>query len=168
MNKETIILECLYKTPEASQRELARAGGISLGQTNIIIKKFCDDGLIRREALSKRTTKYILTQRGIAERALRSNEQILLILRDYRRVKGAIVKLLHELYGKGFREFVLEGEPDGLHEVINSVFNANFKGRASLTWGPSAGRNDQIVLNLDRRFSGASKNVVHVLHEIAL
>ena len=168
MDRQFQILEHLSSRPDASQRDLSVATGISLGQINSIIKKLCDDGLLRCESILKKKIKYNLTQRGIAERARHSNEKILTILNNYRNVKRSVVGLLNGLYMKGYREFVLESENGGedIYEVIKEAFEDHFKERAKLTWGPKNNKKDQVVLNLDRRYSGSAESVVNVLQEI--
>lgn len=163
--RELLILDKLLAHPDSSQREIAVACGISLGQTNLIIKQLCDDGLIRQDIVSKKKIKYSLTQRGLAERLRLSNEDILSAVKKYRKIKNMVTSLLNKLYEKGYREFILEGERGEIHEVISEVFDGNFRGRASLMWGPAEAKENQVVLNLDRRFS---KNAVNVLHEITI
>lgn len=165
LKKRQLILDHLLLRPDSSQRELAMAAGISLGQINLIIKNLCDESFLRQDTVSKRKKKYVLTQRGLAERARLSNESILSIIKDYKRIKNAVVRLLNNLQSKGFSEFVLEGEKGGLHDIISDVLNNNFGEKISLTWGPAEPKDGRVILNLDRRFV-AAENTVNVLHEI--
>ncbi len=167
ISKELLILDRLALNPDASQRELSVATGISLGHINSILKKLCNDGFIRQESLSKKRVKYPLTQRGIAERARLSNEKILLTLRDYKKIRGSVFGMLNTLLQRGVNEFVLEGERGDIYEVITEVFENNFKEQAAMVWGPAEPKNGSVVLNLDRRFNSLS-NVVNVLHELSL
>jgi len=150
---------------EASQREIALVTGISLGQVNAIIKKLCENNLLRQEITSNKKYKYVLTQRGLAERARLSNEDILSTIRNYNKIQDSLKGLLNRLHVKGYKEFVLEGDKCDLHDVIRDVFERLELENASLLWGPSEERNDQVVLNLGRRFiTGA--HTVNVLNEL--
>ncbi|MBI2091406.1 MAG: winged helix-turn-helix transcriptional regulator [Deltaproteobacteria bacterium] len=168
LNKELLILDRIYLKPEASQRELALSTGISLGQTNITIKKLTFDGFLRQDAVGKRKIKYSLTQRGLAERARLSNEAVLLTIQNYRKIKRAVIALLNKLCSDGYKEFILEGDRRGeMHEVIADVFDDNFREKATLYWGPQEPKEGQLVLNLDRRFL-TEKHYINVLHEITI
>jgi predicted transcriptional regulator len=167
LSKEFLILDHLCTRPQASQRELAMGCGISLGRTNAIIKDLVTKGLLRCEEQNGRKVSYILTQRGLAERARLSNENILSTIRNYRRIKDSVMELLNRLYGKGYREFVLEGDKGEIHDVITEIFDNHFKDRATLMWGPAETREAQIILNMDRRFL-TDKNAVNILHEITV
>lgn len=167
LRKRQLILDYLILHPDSSQRDLAVSTGISLGQINLIIKLLCDDGLLRQDDVSKRKKRYILTQRGLAERARLSNESILSIIKNYRRIKLAVSNLLNGLQAKGFNEFVLEGDRGELHEVITEIVGEAFENKISLTWGPAEPKEGRVVLNLDRRFI-PDDNTVNVLHELRI
>lgn len=66
---EIDLLREMEKSPIISQRDLAKATGMSLGMVNILIKKCVKTGLIKIEQLNSRTMKYILTPKGINEKA---------------------------------------------------------------------------------------------------
>lgn len=165
--KEQLILNYLFGHPNAAQRELSVATGISLGQINLLIKQLCDNGLLRQDTVSKKKLKYSLTQRGLAERARLSNESILTVIREYKKIKQAVNHLLDTLHKKGYKEFVLEGEHGDMDEVISEVFDEHFVNRASLTWGPIEPKEGAVILNLERRFS-AGEHTVNVLNEITI
>lgn len=165
VGKELLVLDHIYSHPEASQRDIALSTGISLGQTNQIIRLLCQCGQLRQDVITKKKIKYTLTQRGLAERARLFNENVLTAIRKYKKIKDSVKNLLTNLYDKGCREFVLEGERGEIHDVITEVFEKHFLDKANLIWGPSDGKPDQIVINLDRRIL-MDKNVVNVLHEI--
>jgi len=167
LSKEFLILDHFSARPHASQRELAMSCGISLGRTNAIIKDLVVKGFLRCEEQNGRRVKYVLTQRGIAERARLSNENILSTIKNYRRIRDSVRGLLDRLYGKGYREFVLEGDKGEIHDVIAEIFDRHFRDRATLMWGPAEGGKSRIILNMDRRFL-AEPDTVNILHEIII
>jgi EPS-associated MarR family transcriptional regulator len=67
------ILKLLEQNPAASQRELARAAGLSLGKLNYCLKALVAKGLVKAENFKNNPSKlgylYVLTPQGIAERA---------------------------------------------------------------------------------------------------
>ena len=67
------ILKHLQDDPKISQRELARALGISLGRANYCLQALIEKGLIKadnfKSSKNKKAYAYLLTRRGIAEKA---------------------------------------------------------------------------------------------------
>ena len=67
------ILKRLEANPEISQRELAGELGISLGRVNYCIQALIEKGLVKannfRNSNNKRGYAYLLTPRGIEEKA---------------------------------------------------------------------------------------------------
>ena len=67
------ILKHLEANPEMSQRELAGKLGISLGRVNYCVQALIDKGLVKannfRNSKNKKGYAYLLTPRGIEEKA---------------------------------------------------------------------------------------------------
>jgi EPS-associated MarR family transcriptional regulator len=68
------ILKMVEKNPEVSQRELARALGISLGKLNFCLNALIQVGLVKANNFRNNDNKmgymYLLTPKGIEEKAL--------------------------------------------------------------------------------------------------
>ncbi len=169
-NKRFLILDALNADNAASQRDLSAETGISLGQTNVIIKKLCDDGLLEQEAISRKRVRYPLTERGRLELARYSSERVVFILREYRNIKKAVASLLTKLYERGFREFILEKELGDLHEVVRDAFDTHLSGRAAILDEPSTDGIDsgRVHLCINGRSDAADRKVVNIFSEMAL
>jgi EPS-associated MarR family transcriptional regulator len=67
------ILRLLQEDPKMSQRDLARALGISLGKVNYCLQALVQTGLVKANNFKNNRNKaaymYFLTRRGIAEKA---------------------------------------------------------------------------------------------------
>ncbi|SDX67657.1 EPS-associated transcriptional regulator, MarR family [Litoreibacter albidus] len=67
------ILRLLQENPEMSQRDLAKAVGVSVGRMNYVLGALVDKGLVKlgnfTAAKDKRRYAYVLTPQGIAKRA---------------------------------------------------------------------------------------------------
>ena len=67
------ILRILEEDPQISQRELARALGISLGRVNFCLQALMEKGLVKannfKNSNNKMAYMYLLTRKGIAEKA---------------------------------------------------------------------------------------------------
>jgi DNA-binding MarR family transcriptional regulator len=57
----------LKERPDASQRDIAKAIGMSLGMTNSLLKRFSDKGYLYLKKISQRNIQYILTPAGMNE-----------------------------------------------------------------------------------------------------
>ena len=78
MKKKTIendhfnLLREINKKPKASQRELAKATGFSLGKLNYCIKALISKGLIKINNFEKSSNKinyfYVLTPKGLSRK----------------------------------------------------------------------------------------------------
>lgn len=67
------ILKLVESNPELSQRELAKALGVSLGKANFCLKALIDVGMVKatnfRNSKNKLAYMYLLTPHGIEEKA---------------------------------------------------------------------------------------------------
>jgi EPS-associated MarR family transcriptional regulator len=67
------ILRILEEDPDISQRDLARVLGISLGRANFCLQALIEKGWIKvnnfKNSNNKQAYMYLLTRRGIAEKA---------------------------------------------------------------------------------------------------
>ena len=67
------VLRVLQEKPHITQRELALRLGVSLGATNFVLRALLDKGAIKvrnfRGSTQKASYAYVLTPRGLAEKA---------------------------------------------------------------------------------------------------
>lgn len=69
MDKELLILENIQNNNEISQRQLSDTLGISLGSVNTLLKKMKREGLIKVKEIPANRVAYMLTPKGIVEKA---------------------------------------------------------------------------------------------------
>ena len=103
MNEEVRyrLLKILSENPELSQRELAEELGVSLGKVNYCLKALKEKGLVKarnfRQNPSKKGYLYILTPKGIEEKARVTARFLKWKLAEYDRLKGEIETLRDEV-----------------------------------------------------------------------
>lgn len=68
-DKDYILLTEIEARSDISQRELSHMTGLSLGSVNLLLQKMIRDGLIKMELIPKSRVAYMLTPKGIAEKA---------------------------------------------------------------------------------------------------
>ena len=94
------ILKLVAERPEISQRELAQTLNISLGKTNYCIKALIEKGLLKvtnfRNNNNKLAYMYLLTPKGIEEKALASAQFLKRKLKEYEMLQVEIESLRNE------------------------------------------------------------------------
>lgn len=95
------VLRLLHDNPELSQRDLAEAVGISNGSAHYLLSALLDKGLIKlgnfTAAQDKRRYAYILTPKGIAEKAAITKRFLERKIQEYDALKAEIEALRDEL-----------------------------------------------------------------------
>ncbi len=95
------VLRLLAGNPELSQRELAEATGISNGSAHYLLSALLDKGLIKlgnfTAAQDRRRYAYILTPKGIAEKAAITKRFLERKSQEYDSLKAEIEALRDEL-----------------------------------------------------------------------
>lgn len=95
------ILRRLGDTPEASQRELARETGVSLGKLNFALRALIEKGWVKVGNFSRSQDKlryaYLLTPGGIEAKARLTRQFLARKMREYDRLRGEIERLQREI-----------------------------------------------------------------------
>jgi EPS-associated MarR family transcriptional regulator len=91
------ILKLLEANPQASQREIARELGISLGKVNYCLKALIERGWVKannfRHNEQKRAYLYLLTPKGIKEKAKVTIRFLKRKLGEYESLKRELAEL---------------------------------------------------------------------------
>ncbi len=110
------ILKTLQADPQASQRRIADELGISLGRVNYCLNALINKGLVKvnnfRNSENKRAYLYLLTPRGIDERARLTARFLRVKLDEYEILKRELEELEREAAARGANTAVSE-EPGG-------------------------------------------------------
>ena len=96
------VLRLLEENPTASQREIAKALGISLGGVNYCLNALVEKGFVKmrnfQEAEDKRKYMYLLTPKGVAEKAALTGRFLARKMREYEALKAEIEAVKQELH----------------------------------------------------------------------
>jgi|SRR6185436_1292159 EPS-associated MarR family transcriptional regulator len=99
------LLRILEANPELSQRQVARALGISLGKTNYCLKALVERGLVKvsnfRNNENKVLYTYYLTPRGIEEKARVTLRFLQRKLREYEELHAEIEQIRNDVRAGG-------------------------------------------------------------------
>lgn len=95
------VLRLLQDNPEMSQRELARAAGISVGGIHYVLNALIEKGLVKlgnfSAAEDKRRYAYILTPKGITRKAALTRAFLARKLEEYAALREEIEALESDL-----------------------------------------------------------------------
>ena len=99
------VLRALDANPKLSQRQLAAELGVSLGGINYALKALVGRGFVKannfRASGSKAAYLYVLTPKGVAEKALLASVFLSRKLKEYEVLRQEIASLKGELSPKG-------------------------------------------------------------------
>ena len=94
-------LKILEQQPDLTQRQLAEALGVSLGKTHYLVKSLIDVGWVKLDNFQKSDNKwgyvYLLTPKGIAEKAAITARFLLRKQREYNELQEEIAHLQEEV-----------------------------------------------------------------------
>ncbi len=95
------VLRLLEENPTASQREIAKALGISLGGVNYCLNALVEKGFVKmrnfQEAEDKRKYMYLLTPKGVAEKAALTGRFLARKMQEYEALKAEIEAVRSEM-----------------------------------------------------------------------
>ena len=95
------VLRLLQENPEMSQRELAEAVGVSVGGMHYVLNALIDKGLVKlgnfTAAEDKRRYAYILTAKGISEKAAITSRFLARKMEEYQALKAEVDAIQTEM-----------------------------------------------------------------------
>lgn len=101
------ILRLLEEDPQMSQRDLARALDISLGKVNYCLQALIEKGMVKannfKNSQNKQAYLYVLTRRGIAERARATTNFLVRKVAEYEALEKEIEQLRRYIKKDGTR-----------------------------------------------------------------
>ena len=102
------LLKTLEENPELSQRDLAKRLGVSLGKVNFCLNALVEKGSLKinnfRNSDNKLAYAYLLTPRGVEEKARITLRFLKYKVQEYERLRAEIEELQREAEQKGLLE----------------------------------------------------------------
>lgn len=99
------LLRLIESRPDASQRELAQAMGVSLGKVNYCVNALIEKGWVKarnfRNSHNKLAYAYLLTPRGVEQKATITLHFLQRKVEEYESLKREIADLRREVTGHG-------------------------------------------------------------------
>jgi len=93
-DKDYLLLSEIDANCDISQRELSQKTGLSLGTVNLLIQKMIREGLIKMDMIPANRVIYMLTPKGLAEKAEKTVRYVRNHYNAIQNTKGRILKKL--------------------------------------------------------------------------
>lgn len=126
MTTELEILKSLGEENRITQRELAKRTGLSLGTVNVLLKRLIYKGFIKIEHINSKTIKYVLTPKGLMEKARLTYQYI---IKSYNYISEIEQKIEQIVNNKGkSKRVILYGIKDELYDIITAKLRSMNEG----------------------------------------
>jgi len=109
---ELRLLDAMEAEPESTQADLAARVGVAVGTVNWYLKRFAADGYIHMTRISRWRWRYILTPRGMTEKARLGAAFVERSLRLYREIRQASRAHLAAVQRAGYATVRIAGDGD--------------------------------------------------------
>lgn len=114
VERDLEILIAIGEGRPLTQRALAQRLGVALGLANLYLKRLARKGLIKitefpRKPATRKRLRYVVTPKGLAEKALLTYAYMNYSLAIYRRTRETLRETLSHLHGNGMKRIALYG-----------------------------------------------------------
>lgn len=167
-DKEYALVTEIAANNRHTQRTLSMKLGVSLGMTNLLLKRLIRQGYVKVSQLDRRKVRYILTPKGFAEKTKKSYRYTLKNIAMLQEMSKAIRDVIIDEVNKGNKRFFLSGngELGFLSEIALRGMQAS-----GVTWSRDNSVSSQfdVVLELNPKRTDDYKNgrVINIPEAIA-
>ncbi len=154
-----------------NQRALSRQMKMSLGMTNMLLRRLVSKGYIRIQQLNSRKVHYILTPKGFAEKMNKSIKYTLKTINSISLIKNRLRGMITQFHGQGHKEIWILGTSD-LALLIEAVAQEQKLTDCKLhyidQWRQQTSSGVLLICKEDVAVDGnGALHVVNVVHELA-
>lgn len=97
---------------DANQRDISRHMNLSLGMTNMLLKRLVTKGYIRIKQLNQRKVQYLLTPKGLSEKMQKSIRYTVKTINSISLIKARLQEIIQALRQEGHHDFWVIATPD--------------------------------------------------------
>lgn len=116
-NYDLEILTHIEENPDTTQADIATQLGVAVGSVNWYIKRLVNKGYIKVTQMERRRLRYLLTPKGISEKAHLTQKFMRASLHWYRVTREASKQFIAEIKAAGYETVCIEGDGD-LAEIV--------------------------------------------------
>lgn len=131
-NYDLEILNHIEENPDTTQADLAIQLGVAVGSVNWYLKRLINKGYIKVTQMQRRRLRYLLTPKGLAEKAHLTTSFMQASLHWYRETRESSKRLLHEVLQAGYDTVCIEGDGDLAEIIYLTCLEAQIKVKAEI------------------------------------
>lgn len=129
-SREYRLIQALARRPEGSQRALSQDLGVSLGMTNLLLKRLARKGLVKIQKLDWNRTRYLLTYEGAVEKTRKSYSYALYAWNQARKITRAVQSAVIAEYRAGARRATVVAWPETAMIIRGALAEKDLPGLA--------------------------------------
>ncbi len=151
-----------------SQRDLSSKLNLSLGMTNMLLKRLVTKGYIRIQQLNSRKVQYLLTPKGFAEKMRKSVKYTVKTINSISLIKERLKTILKELGDAGQRRFFVVGKSDLAYLIDIVVKEEHIECQViHCTEYPAQTDGGVVLICTEDAFPQGGANSIRLIHELA-
>jgi DNA-binding MarR family transcriptional regulator len=131
-NHDLEILNHIEENPDTTQADLATQLGVAVGSVNWYLKRLVNKGYVKVTQMQRRRLRYLLTPKGVAEKARLTKEFMQMSLHWYRVTREASKRFLDEVKQAGYDTVCIKGDGDLAEIVYLTCLEAQVKVKAEV------------------------------------
>jgi len=120
-DNEYAVIREIGRRPTHTQRSLSQSVGLSLGTTNLLVRRLARKGLIKVRQLDWKRAQYLLTLKGAVEKTQKTCRYTLYTMRLFRQIQENIATVLRREYEGGRRRFTFVAQDEILELLRETV-----------------------------------------------
>lgn len=110
--KEFEIINIIADGFRSNQRDLSTHLDLSLGMTNLLLRRLVTKGYLRIRQLNRKKVEYLLTPRGIAEKAQKTYHYTLKTIESFGLIKEVLREVLQDNLKPEIKRIIVAGSGD--------------------------------------------------------
>ncbi len=123
--KKYLVLDIISKNRDLTQREIANLASISLSMVNQYLTDYETDGYIVKEYITKKSVKYLLTDKGLEYMRVLNIGYLSETQNLYNKAKEEIMKFINRITENGHKDVILYGAGEVAEIILATINNDN-------------------------------------------
>jgi DNA-binding MarR family transcriptional regulator len=165
-NYDLEILNHIEENPDTTQADLATQLGVAVGSVNWYLKRLITKGYVKVTQMQRRRLRYLLTPKGLAEKAHLTSSFMQASLYWYRETRETSKNYLNEVQQAGYDTVCIEGDGDLAEIIYLTCLEAHVKVKKELDQSYPIFRVKDFKTFLDWPQSGSSFNTQDRLNTV--